>query len=266
MRVNRDVSCSLVALVAAPATVELQVAVAAARADERLTVRLDGREFEPEELVGDVGGRIHLVRVPAGRLEVDYACRVPGRQEPVRPGPLDRVVFLRPSRYAESDRLAALAQAELGGLTEPADLVRAAAAWVGSRLSYVPGSSVGTDGAVDSLLAGAGVCRDYAHLLVALLRARDVPARVVSAYAPGLSPMDFHAVVEALVDDAWCVVDATLLAPRSSLVRIATGRDTADTAWLASYGGDVQLAALTVTAVVDGELPADDLDQVVHLG
>ena len=81
----------------------------------------------------------------------------------------------------------------------------------------------------DTLLAGAGVCRDYAHLVVALLRAVNVPARLVSVYAPGVYPMDFHAVAEAFVEGQWRVVDATLLAPRQSLVRITTGRDTADT-------------------------------------
>ena len=53
--------------------------------------------------------------------------------------------------------------------------------------------------------------------------------------------MDFHAVAEALVDGTWRVVDATLLAPRSSLVRIATGRDAADTAFLTVIGGTVDL-------------------------
>ena len=81
----------------------------------------------------------------------------------------------------------------------------------------MPGSSDPIDGAVDTLLAGAGVCR--AHLVVAVLRAVNVPARVVSVYAPGLSPMDFDAVGEAFVDGQWRVVDGTLLAPRQTLVR-----------------------------------------------
>ena len=81
--------------------------------------------------------------------------------------------------------------------------------WVGTRLNYVPGSSDPIDGAVDTLLAGPGVCRDFAHLVVALLRAVNVPARVVSVYAPGLYPMDFHAVAEAFVEGQWRVVDAT---------------------------------------------------------
>ena len=264
---GRSVACSLTAQVLAPAAVELQVAVAGAPvASEQLEVLLDGRPVPVEELATPASGRLHLLHCGAGRLEVSYEAQVSGRAEPSPPEPLDRTTYLRPSRYAEADRLAAFAEAELGGSTEPAALVRDVAAWVGRRLAYVPGSSSGTDGAVDTLLAGAGVCRDYAHLVIALLRARDVPARLVSVYAPGLLPMDFHAVVEALVDGSWSVVDATVLAPRQSLVRIATGRDAADTAFLSSYGGALRLDALQVRAVVDGDLPRDDLGERVQLG
>lgn len=261
----RSVSCSLSADVLAPAALELQVAVAGVPAQEHLDVRLDGAPVALRELPVDVDGRLHLAQVPAGRLEVEY------RADVVEPGPvaeeqpLDRSVYLRPSRYAPSDRLVALARVELDPTASAGDLLRDAAAWVGRRLAYVPGSSTGTDDAIATLLAGAGVCRDYAHLTVALLRALDVPARVVSVYAPGLSPMDFHVVVEALVDGTWCAADGTLLAPRSSLVRISTGRDAADTAFLSSYGGEVRLERLRVTAVVDGDLPPDDVDQLVCL-
>ena len=86
------------------------------------------------------------------------------------------------------------------------------------------------------MLAGAGVCRDYAHLVIASLRALSVPARLVAVYAPGCQPMDFHAVAESFVDGAWRVVDATCLAPRQSMVRIATGRDAADVALTTSFG------------------------------
>lgn len=263
----RTVSCSLSATVLAPATVELQVAVAGAPPPgERLEVTLDGEPVGLQELRTTCAGRLHVLQVGAGRLEVSYEARVLQRTEPAEPEPLDRSTYLRPSRYAEADRLLAVAGAELGDSTDPAALAREVVDWVGRRLAYVPGSSTGTDGAVDTLLAGAGVCRDFAHLTIALLRARDIPSRLVSAYAPGLQPMDFHAVVEVLVDGRWTVVDATLLAPRQSLVRIATGRDAADTAFLSSYGGAVQLDALQVGAVVDGELPRDDLREDVQLG
>jgi transglutaminase-like putative cysteine protease len=91
-------------------------------------------------------------------------------------------------------------------------------------------------------MTGQGVCRDYAHVVIALLRAMDMPARY-AAFAPGLRPMDFHAVAEAYLDGSWYVIDATRLANRRSLVRIATGRDAADCAFLSYHGGYVGLAA-----------------------
>jgi transglutaminase-like putative cysteine protease len=109
------------------------------------------------------------------------------------------------------------------------------------------------------------VCRDYAHLVIAMLRAVNVPARLVSVYAPGCSPMDFHAVAEAFVDGQWRVADATLLAPRQSMVRIATGRDAADTAFLDNHNGNIVLQNLMVTAIVDGDLPRDSVSELVTL-
>lgn len=84
-------------------------------------------------------------------------------------------------------------------------------------------------------------------------------------YAPGLYPMDFHAVAEAFVAGHWRVVDGTLLAPRQTLVRIATGRDAADTAFLDNHNGAITLEKLVVTAVVDGDLPRDSIDQLASI-
>lgn len=104
-----------------------------------------------------------------------------------------------------------VAAAEFAGITGK-PLLDAVSSWVGSQLSYVSGSSKPIDGAVDTYLSRQGVCRDYAHLVIALLRGLNVPARLAAVYAPGLDPMDFHAVAEAYVDGAWWVVDATALA------------------------------------------------------
>ena len=78
--------------------------------------------------------------------------------------------------------------------------------------------------------------------------------------------MDFHAVAEAFVEGKWRVVDGTLLAPRQTLVRIATGRDAADTAFLDNHKGQITLHKLSVTAVVDGDLPTDSIDELVSIG
>ena len=133
--------------------------------------------------------------------------------------------------------------------------MRAVGDWVHDpRCDYRPDATSPTGGAIETLDAGAGVCRDFAHLTAALLRALDVPARLVSVYAPQLDPMDFHAVVEALVDGRWVVVDSTRLAPRAGLVRIATGRDAADTAFLTNTLADVELLALRSTCRVDEDV------------
>jgi transglutaminase-like putative cysteine protease len=100
---------------------------------------------------------------------------------------------------------------------------------------------------------------------VGLLRALDIPARVTAVYAPGLEPRDFHAVSEAWVDGAWHVVDATRLAPRPSMLRISSGRDTADTAFLSSYLTDLRLETMNVEATCD-EVVEDDHVSPVRLG
>lgn len=263
---QRDVTAHLSLTVRSAATLVLEVAVALAHDPrEALAVTLDGAPVTVRELAGPHGTRLHVVDAAPGTLVVDYRATVHGTGAAVPGGEeADRLAYLRPSRYCESDTLAPTARAQFAGL-HGVDLLAAVSSWVGTQLAYVPGSSLPTDGATRTLLARQGVCRDYAHLVVALLRALDVPARVVAVYAPGLAPMDFHAVAEAWVDDAWRVVDATTLAPRGSLVRVATGRDASDTAFLTVHRGVAVLDDVAVTAVADA-LPDDDVRTLVTLG
>jgi transglutaminase-like putative cysteine protease len=265
---NRRVSAHLVFQAHKQAEVILQIAVARVpglQPEEQLTIRRDGEAVNATEVALADGGQAHQLRLDPGQVIVDYAAVTHGAalRPPVTEA--DRITYLRPSRYAESDRLAAVARNEFAGISTAAELLASVSSWVGTRLSYVPGSSRPTDGAVETLLQRQGVCRDYAHLVIALLRSLDVPARLAAVYAPGLEPMDFHAVAEALVDGQWRVVDATLLAPRASLIRIATGRDAADTAFLSSYGGAVELTVTEVMAMIDGPLPGDDVTALVSI-
>ena len=145
------------------------------------------------------------------------------------------------------------------------ELIAAVSEFVATSTTYTPGLSQGTDSAVTTLMTGQGVCRDYAHVVIALLRAMDMPARYAACYAPGLRPMDFHAVAEAAVDGRWQVVDATRMVPRAGLVRIAAGRDAADTAFLTVLSGRVTFGPVEVTCYAhDGLLP-EDPSQPVHL-
>ncbi|GEA89239.1 transglutaminase-like domain-containing protein [Cellulomonas cellasea] len=255
----RTVTSHLSLDVRGPAELYLAVAVADGAYDrtEHLTVTHDDGPLDALEIKSHQGARLHRVHAPVGRVAIDYRATVAGHAEPPTVVDADLVEYVRPSRYAESDRLLAFSRDQFRGLAG-VDLLDAVVTWVRGNLSYVSGSSSPTDGATDTLLKRRGVCRDFAHVTAALLRAKDVPARLASVYAPGLRPMDFHAVVEAYVDGAWLLVDATGLAPRSTMLRIATGRDATDTAFLSNYHGAVNLRALTVTATSQGDLPTDD--------
>lgn len=194
---------------------------------------------------------------------------------------LEAITYLRPSRYCQSDEVFSQARRQFRGL-QGFELIAAVSEFVATSTTYTPGLSEGTDSAVTTLMTGQGVCRDYAHVVIALLRAMDMPARYAACFAPGLRPMDFHAVAEAYVDDgSWYVIDATRLSNRRSLVRIATGRDAADCAFLSYHGGYVGLQRMRVDAVVvpsdaedvtaldaaaEASDPArDDLDDLVQL-
>ena len=264
---NRTVGAELDVTARVESQVELQVAVARSpglEVVEELVVTHEGRVLDVAEVASTHHGRMHVVTLPTGPSRITYRAGVRGRAEVPSSEPADLSLHRRPSRYAESDRLGPFAATQFAGV-DPAALLDAVSSWVGTRLAYVPGSSGPLDGAVETLLAGTGVCRDYAHLTVAMLRSLGVAARLVAVYAPGCDPMDFHAVVEAHVAGGWHVVDATALAPRSSLIRIATGRDAADTAFMSTVFGDVALDRSEVSAVADDGLPADDLAQLVVL-
>jgi transglutaminase-like putative cysteine protease len=262
--VKRSVSAHLELYLHAPADLIFSIAVAGGHETvETLTLRAGDAELVAHEIAGRHRTRLHRLTAPAGELVVDYSAEVLGQAAPTEVDELDIIEYRRPSRYCESDTLFSTANTEFAGI-HGKELLDAVSSWVGAHLSYVPGASQPTDGAVATMLAREGVCRDYAHLVIALLRALDVPARLASVYAPGLYPMDFHAVAEAYVEDAWHVVDATTLAPRSSLLRIATGQDAAETAFLSQHWARVDLRSMNVTAVVD-ELPSDDLDRLTEL-
>lgn len=251
------VGCELRFVVEQRASLALQVAVARTPhlVEESLEITDSAGTVNAEVVAGDDGTIAHVLDAGPGVLTVTYGARVDLVPAPAEvPSPHARLVALRQSRYCPSDLLAALVDAELGDPGEP----KAVADWVHRRLRYELGSSRPGDSAIDTLLSGQGVCRDFAHLTVALCRALDIPARFAAVYAPGLSPMDFHAVAEVAGPDGWEVLDATRLAPRPSLVRIATGRDAADTAFVTVFDGTATLEHTLVTAYVDGALPHDD--------
>ena len=233
--------------------------------DDRLTITSGPVDLAAQEVRGPNGGRQHIIRVSPGRLTIIYQATLTGVGTPQPATDAEWVEALRPSRYCPADRMAGFAQSHFGDLPTASKQVRAICDYVWRHIGYDPTVSGSSTDAVDTLLTGRGVCRDSAHLVAALCRAIDVPARLAAVYAPGLSPMDFHAVVETAIDGTWWAWDATRLAPRPALVRIATGRDAADVAFATIISGQADLRGLAVTAVAADDLSLDDHEQRVQL-
>jgi len=148
--------------------------------------------------------------------------------------------YLYPSRYCESDVLNAFAMEQFGALWQGCTRVQAICEWVQRHVAFVPGSSRGTTSAAETLRQRQGVCRDFAHLMIALCRAVNIPARFTTGLDygadPALGPTDFHAYVEAFVGGRWYLFDPSGTAIPMGLVRLASGRDAADSAYASIFG------------------------------
>jgi transglutaminase-like putative cysteine protease len=200
--------------------------------------------------LGEEGNRCIRLQAQPGILSLEYSARVDLQPETMRAAqqhevrhtvlPAATLPYLNPSRYCESDRLGRFAFKEFGETAAGYSRVDAICDWVNSRIDYLPGSTDASSSACDVLVRRAGVCRDFAHVSIALCRALGIPARYVSGYAVGLQPPDFHGFFEAFLDGQWYMFDATSMAPVSGFVRIGVGRDAAD----ASFATIVGLASL----------------------
>lgn len=160
--------------------------------------------------------------------------------------PAEVLPYLLPSRYCQSDLLTNFARREFGGFPQGIGQVQAIVDWIHGHVTYCRNSSPEGTSALDTLVSRAGVCRDFAHLGAAIVRALDMPARVVSCYAWKLTPADFHAVFQVFLGGQWVTFDATRLAPLDGLVQIASGRDAADVAF-ASYFGQVTPRGMAIS-------------------
>ncbi len=158
-----------------------------------------------------------------------------GLAMPIRELPADVLPFLRGSRYCPSDEFEAFVHRKFGG-SRGGDKVEAMVDWIRSHLDYRPASAPrGPRRATPSSTAPASAATSP-HLAISLCRAADIPARAVSAYAWKLDPPDMHAVMEVYLDGRWRLIDPTGKAPVEGLVRVATGRDAADIAFMTIFG------------------------------
>ena len=196
------------------------------------------------------GNRYLRIDVEPGPFTLDYRAEVAlspvleapeaVTEIPAKALPLSVLPHLWPSRYCQSDKLNRLAQRTFGGESPGYARVNAVCNWIHDNVDYVGGISDEMTSAFDTATQRAGVCRDFAHLAIALCRALGIPTRYVSAYAHRLEPPDFHAVIEAYLDGpagfGWYLFDPTRKAAPDGLVRIGIGRDAAEVAFSSPFG------------------------------
>lgn len=196
------------------------------------------------------GSRYMRLRAEPGMLSVHYDATVdiahhtesPARimEVPIAQLPPEVLPYIYPSRYCQSDRLHRFATREFGHLKQGYARVQAILDWVRHRTKFLSGSSNSSTSAVDTLIEQVGVCRDFAHLMIALCRAVNIPARFVTGIDygadPALGPTDFHAYVEAFLGGRWYLFEPSGVSPPMGLVRIGTGRDAADVSFATMFG------------------------------
>ena len=196
------------------------------------------------------GNRYARLRAHPGSLAVHYDAMVdvdhhiasPDSVEevPIAQLPAEALAYIYPSRYCQSDRLHQFARAEFGALRPGYWRVRAIQDWVHRHTRFVSGSSNATTSAVDTLIEQVGVCRDFAHLMIALCRALNIPARFATGIDygsdPAFGPTDFHAYVEAFLGGRWYLFDPSGMALPMGLIRLGTGRDAADVSFATIFG------------------------------
>ena len=183
--------------------------------------------------------------IPAGDFQLTVKCRasVPDAIDmdsfaellPVSQLPTDILHYLLPSRYCQADQLSELATSIVGSMPRNYDQVALIRAWIHENIKYESGSSDSSTSALETAQMKKGVCRDFAHLGIALCRALNVPARMVVGFLHELEPMDLHAWFEAFIGGRWFTFDATEDEPKGNRIVVAYGRDAADVALASVY-------------------------------
>ena len=169
-------------------------------------------------------------------VAADVALPLGAREHAPQEIPASAMVYTLPSRYCQSDLLERLATGEFGKIAPGGSRVAAIAEWVRERVEYRYGTTTGRTSAFDTATERVGVCRDFAHLVIAFCRGLGIPARYASGYSLGLDPPDFHGIAQVYLGGAWRNVDATTRDIRPAFIPIAVGRDATDVAMTTLWG------------------------------
>jgi transglutaminase-like putative cysteine protease len=228
----------------------LQAAHTARQRVIREDLRLDPAIEAKQTQAADTGNRSLRASSATGPFKLRYAATVEVdahlerpelvMEAPVAQLPAEVLTYVYPSRYCESDRLYRLANREFGSIPPGYARVQTIRDWVLDQASFTSNTSTATTSAVDVLINRAGVCRDFAHVMIALCRALNIPARFTTGIDygadPALGPSDFHAYVEVYLSGRWYIFDPSGTAVPMGFVRLATGRDAADVAFATIFG------------------------------
>lgn len=220
------------------------------RSGEGQWVMAERYQIEPElaiaEFTDAYGNLCQRIVVPAGSTSISVQATVDtsngidvdvtAPRVPIELVPDWVTQFLLPSRYCPSDLVFQQAIEIVAGALPGYPQAEAIRAWIEREIRYEYNTSSASTSAVDTLASKRGVCRDFAHLGIALCRSVDIPARMVVGYLHELDPMDQHAWFEAFVGGRWFTFDATQRGPKGNRVTVAYGRDAADVALVTQFG------------------------------
>jgi transglutaminase-like putative cysteine protease len=193
-------------------------------------------------------------------IEDDFrpdAVEPEARALPVHHLPDEVMVYLLGSRYCETDRLSEIAWRLFSAIPPGWSQVQAIVDYVHSHIAFGYHHARPTKTAWDAWQEQAGVCRDYAHLAIALCRCMNIPARYCTGYLGDmdlprdLGDMDFSAWFEVFLGGRWYTFDARHNRPRAGRILMARGRDAADTALVTTFGL-TRLARFNVHTHEDG--------------
>ena len=210
-----------------------------------------GEEFI--DLYGNLGLRALL---PAGETTLDVNFLGTEHEEMVHPSghfvrierlPVSVLTFLQPSRYCESDQIGGITRAVVKNSAPGAGQIDVLLEYLSAHFSYRPGTSQSPRGAFAVSQDDGGVCRDFAHLMIAMLRSLSIPARYCVGYLEGLVPQDIHAWCEAFVGDRWLTIETTPGLIKGERILVAVGRDAADVAVMDQFGPLPLKSTMTVT-------------------
>jgi transglutaminase-like putative cysteine protease len=214
-----------------------------------------GDNLPSEQFTDSHGNLVYRVKLAPGSnyLRHDAIISLSSRPDnhdltsttPHPPGdlPPELLRYTLPSRYCDSDKLVNFAWEKFGQVEHGWPRVQAISSWIHDNIEYRYLSGRPDLSAWDVLQRGYGVCRDFAHLAIALNRTFNLPTRYVTGHLPDIgwpdpdNHMDFHAYAEVYLGGNWFTTDARFHLPRIGRIKVSCGQDAVDGAFSTIYGG-----------------------------